>query len=179
MQSNYPVDWVRLEILPDGIPVTIRPIRPEDAEQLREGFKHLSPQSIYLRFLTPLHELSENQARIFASVDYQSIMAFVATTEVGDQTQMIGVARYARAGLQDPEIAECAVVVSDEYQGRGLGSRLLDQLVQYARQQGIRYFLATVHSTNDRILGFIQRSGFSQERKMAGPGEWEIRMKIV
>ncbi len=176
--GGYPADWVEQSILPDGTPVTIRPIQPADAEPLREGFKRLSPQSIYLRFLSPLHELSESQARIFANVDYHSSMAFVAITVIDGRMYIIGVARYGKAGLQDPEAAECAIVVGDQYQRKGLGLRLLDQLVRYARQQGVNCFLATVHSTNDRTLSFIKRSGFPFERKMVVSGMWEVRIKI-
>jgi acetyltransferase len=176
---GYPTDWVEKAILLDGTQVTIRPIQPSDAEPLREGFKHLSPQSIYLRFLTPLNELSESQARSFANVDYHSSMAFVATPDIDSEAHIIGVARYGMVGLPDPEAAECAIVVGDEYQRKGLGLRLLDQLVRYARQQRVNYFLATVHSTNDRTMSFIKRSGFPFERKMDVSGIWEIRINII
>ncbi len=177
-KGEYPVDWVKTVVLQDGLQVNIRPIQTSDAEPLREGFKRLSPQSIYLRFLTPLPELSEKQARVFANVDYHSSMAFVATIEL-DGEIVIGVARYGKVGVQDAEAAECAIVVDDQYQRKGLGLHLLDQLVRYARQQGVSYFLATVHSSNDRTLSFIKRSGFPFERKMVVSGMWEIRIKIV
>ncbi len=175
--DGFPIDWVKQVVLRDGLRVTIRPIRPADAEELRNGFKRLSPHSIYMRFLSPLHDLSENQARLFALVDYHSSMAFVATVDLDGET-IIGVARYNKVGVQDLGAAECAVVVDDEYQGKGLGLVLLDQLVSYAREHGVIYFLATVHSINSRILTFIRRSGFSFEQKRIDPAVWEIRLKI-
>ncbi len=89
---------------------------------------------------------------------------------------MIGVARYNKVSPTEAGLAESAVIVGDEYQGRGLGTLLLSRLVAYARAHGVTTFLATVHSTNARMLHFIERSGFPFQRKIVEPGVWEIHI---
>jgi RimJ/RimL family protein N-acetyltransferase len=174
--ENYPGEWIEWATLRDGAQVLLRPIRPDDAPRLQHGFTHLSPESIYLRFLETFKALSDQQAENFANVDYQNRMAFVASIQEDGQEHLIGVARYSKVSSAEPALAESAVVVIDEYQGRGLGTLLLIRLVEYARAHGVTVLLATVHYTNARILRFIQRSGFPFQRKILEPGVWEIRI---
>jgi acetyltransferase len=177
-QGEYPADAITRIALRDGTPVTIRPIRPEDAPMLQEGFKRLSPQSVYFRFLESFKELSEERARYFAQVDYQNRMALVAEVEEKERSILIGVARYALLGPGQPRIAEAAIIVMDEYQNRGLGSMLLKQLINYGRQHGVVNFLATVHISNRKIIRFVKRSGLTFEKKVMEPGVWEIRIQL-
>jgi acetyltransferase len=177
--GRYPEEWVEQATLRDGLSVLIRPIRPDDADDLQAGFRRLSPESIYLRFLGTMNELSDNMAQQLATLDYHSRMAFVATVPIAGKEILIGVARYGLVGAAEPGMAECAIVVGDEYQGRGLGQRMLDQLIRYARAHGVTGLLATIHSTNTRIKRFIERSGFEADRKMTEPGVWEVRLKIA
>ncbi len=174
--ENYPADVAETTWLIDETPVSIRPIRPDDASRLQAGFTRLSPQSVYLRFLESFSQLTDAQAREFTKVDYLNQMALVAEVDEAGAKSLVGVARYA---LVQPGLAECAVVVIDEYQGRGLGTVLLNRLVTYARNHGVKEFLATVHHTNSQIIRFVQRSGFPAERKMLEPGVWEIRVRLV
>jgi len=175
MIKNYPYEAIEKAELKDGNEVTIRPIRPEDAPLLQAGFSRLSSESIYLRFLETFNQLTDKQARDFSTVDYHKRMALVAEIIEDGQVSLIGVARYA---MVEHGVAESAIVVIDEYQGLGLGTILLDRLVKYARTQGVRAFLATVHFTNARIMRFIKRSGFPMQKKMLEPGVWEIRVSI-
>lgn len=176
--GRYPQEWVEQIVLQDGTPVTIRPIRPEDASNLQIAFKRLSTQSIYYRFLQVFAQLTDQQARDFANLDYYHRMALVAETREAGETNLIGVARYAMLSGDEPGLAESAVVVIDEYQKRGLGSLLLLRLVRYARSHDVQAFLATVHVSNAQIMRFIQRSGLPAEKKMLEPGVWEIRIRL-
>jgi acetyltransferase len=164
--------------LRDGTLVSIRSIRPDDAPRLQALFKRLSPASIYLRFLGYRKGLSDAEARSLAEVDYHNRMAFVACVEQGPEELIIGVARYALVEGVVPCSAEAAVVVEDEYQGRGLGTILLKKLVIYARENGVRSFWATVHRNNAQILRFIKRSGLPVERKALKEGAWDIRVRL-
>jgi acetyltransferase len=164
--------------LRDGTLVSIRPIRPEDAPRLQALFTRLSPASIYLRFLGYRKMLSDAEARSLAEVDYNNRMAFVAFVEQGAEERIIGVARYAIVENVVPCSAEAAVVVEDEYQGRGLGTILLEKLVGYARENGVQAFWATVHRNNAQILRFIKRSGLPVERKALKEGVWDIRVRL-
>lgn len=164
--------------LRDGTLVSIRPIRPEDAPRLQALFRRLSPASIYLRFLGYRKMLSDEEARSLAEVDYHNRMAFVACVEQGPEEHIIGVARYAVVESIVPQAAEAAVVVEDEYQGRGLGTILLQKLVSYARENGVHSFWATVHRNNAQILRFIKRSGLPVERKALKEGTWDIQVRL-
>jgi acetyltransferase len=178
LPENYPHEWLEQVELRNGTQVLLRPIRPDDAPRLQAGFRRLSPRSIYLRFLEAYKELPEKQARRFAELDYRTQMALVAEIQEAGQPQLIGVARYALVNVNDPLVAESAIVVVDEYQRHGLGAILMDRLVRYARNQGVDYFLATVHHTNAQIIHFIEHSGLATSRQMIEPGVWEVRVSL-
>ena len=173
------IKWTENCRLEDGTLVCIRPIRPDDAPRLQESFKLLSPQSIYMRFHEAFSELSDCQAEYFANVDYKRRMAFVGTIQQDGTEELIGVARYDLLEHSTEEVAECAVVVRDDYQGLGLGMILMSQLVLYARQQGVTYFIGTVHMGNKRVMNFVKRSKLPYTREMVEPGVWEIRIRLL
>jgi RimJ/RimL family protein N-acetyltransferase len=161
----------------DGTKVTIRHIRPEDAARLQALFARLSPESIFFRFLGLRKDLPDKEAEQLAGVDRQSRMALVATVRQSGEEEIIAVARYATIpGIRPPE-AEAAIVVQDSYQGRGLGTILMDRLATYARTQGIHAFRATVHQDNARIMRFIRRSGLPTTSNV-GRGMQEIRIGL-
>lgn len=171
--------------LRDGSQAIIRPIRPDDAPRLQALFDRLSPESIFFRFLGRPRALSDEQAQRLATVDYRRQMAWVATAGrepegASPQRDIIGVARYAavpeEAG-QEATVAEAAVIVEDRWQRRGLGTMLLQRLVDHARAHGIDAFQASVHQANRRILRFVRRSGLPTESKM-DDGMWEIRVSL-
>jgi acetyltransferase len=176
--ENYPYEWVEQVELHSGTQVLLRPIRPEDAPRLQAGFQRLSPRSVYLRFLEAYKELPDKQARRFAELDYRTQMALVAEIQEAGEPRLIGVARYALVNIDDPLVAESAIVVIDEYQRHGLGAILMDRLVRYASTMGVDYFLATVHHTNAQIIKFIEHSGLVTSRQMIEPGVWEIRVSL-
>lgn len=163
--------------LRDGTAVAVRPIRPDDAPRLQGLFSRLSPESIWLRFMSHAQELSDEEAQRLANVDYDEHMALVATIDSRGQEQIIAVARYAQIPTADPGLAEAAIVVEDAYQGRGLGTLLLTRLVAYARSHGVTAFLATLRQENHRIMQFIQRSGLPTESHLEA-GVWEIKVDL-
>jgi len=178
VESSYPIETIEVLTLRDGTQFTLRPILPEDAPRLQEGFAHLSPQSIYMRFLQSFIELSDEQARQFATVDYHTRMALVGSIQEDGEERLVAVARYAMVGSDRPGVAEAAIVVRDDYHNRGLGSLALDRLIRYARQQGVTDLLAMVNVGNVQIIHFIQRSGLAFERTVLEPGTWEILINI-
>jgi len=165
--------------LRDGSTVTLRAVAPEDAEGLRALFHRLSPESVYYRFLEARKDLPIEQAERFASVDYSHSMAILAVTPAGNgpEAAIVGVARYGPISDQDRQLVEAAVVVQDDYQGRGLGTLLLLRLVTYAQQHGIHGLQATVHQSNAKIMRFIKKSGLPTKRKLNG-GVWEIVVEL-
>src|SRR4051794_1367788 len=121
------------ERLRDGEPILIRPIRPEDREELAAGMERLSPESRYRRFFTPTSGLSPTELSYLTEVDHHDHEALVAVepgTEHG-----IGVARFVRSPADD-ELAEVAVAVADSWHNRGVATALLARLAERAREEG-------------------------------------------
>ncbi len=114
--------------------VEIRPIEPEDKDALASGFDRLSERSRYRRFLSPRGPLTDAELRYFTEVDHHDHEALVAVDpETGEG---VGVARYIRSH-EDRRIAELAVAVADDWQGRGVGTLLTAELATRARDEGI------------------------------------------
>ncbi len=136
-----------LKRLPDGTEILIRPIRPDDKGMLEQGLHNLSETSVQRRFLTPKPSFSRSELRYLTEVDGRNHVALVAERPNAPVRALIGVARYVRLP-DDPEAAEVAVVVADHWQGRGLGTLLVDELAPRARARGVRRFTATMASDN-------------------------------
>ena len=157
--------------LRDGSSVLIRPIEPEDRELLRSGFDDLSERSRYLRFQSPLTELSDDQLAYLTVVDHHDHEALLAIDpERGDA---VGVARFVRVG---DRVAECAIVVADDWQNRGLGSELLERLVERAHEEGIERFTAVVLADNNDALRLLERLGDTVRRGTGSQIELEIEL---
>ena len=163
--------------LKDGTQVVIRPIRPNDAPDLQDTFQRLSMESIYLRFLSFKKVLSDEEAQTLATVDYTSRMAFVAICKENAKDIVVGVSRYALPDPGDLEMAESAVVVTDEYQGRGIGKLLLWRLVNYARANGIHYLRGNLQIGNNRMLDLVKRSGLPHQTRYVD-GIWEVNIDL-
>jgi len=142
--------------LRDGSHVRVRQIRGSDKELLLRGFERLSPDSRYRRFLAPIPELTEGMARYLTEIDHHDHEAIVGLDEAtGDG---IGVARYVR-DPERPEVAEVAVTVIDDWQGRGLGTSLLEVISARAREEGITTFTALLLATNEEMMDLFRRLG--------------------
>ncbi|HUG74247.1 MAG TPA: GNAT family N-acetyltransferase [Acidimicrobiia bacterium] len=144
-------------LLRDGTTVTVRPIRPEDKEALAAGLSRVSSESRYRRFLRPVTSLSPRELAYLTEIDYTNHFAWVAV-DFNDDQQGLGVARYVR-DAKDPTIAEAAVIVADDYQGKGLGTILLRLLVASALDNGITTFRGWVLGDNVEILRPLERLG--------------------
>jgi GNAT superfamily N-acetyltransferase len=136
--------------------VEIRPIEPDDKRALRDGFERLSERSRYRRFLAPHGTLSTEELRYFTEVDHHDHEALVAIDPVSGEG--VGVARYVRS-REDPARAEMAVAVLDDWQGKGVGSRLVMELAKRARREGITGFTALLLAQNNEMLGLLRELG--------------------
>jgi GNAT superfamily N-acetyltransferase len=132
--------------LPDGTPLYIRPIRPDDKLLLEAGLERLSEESRYKRFLGPKHRFTEGELRYLTELDGIDHVAYVALR--GDAPkEMVAVARLVRS-VENPAAAEIAVTVCDEFQRRGVGTLLGNLLATAARDRGIRWLTATMSAEN-------------------------------
>jgi RimJ/RimL family protein N-acetyltransferase len=169
---------VRVEAvtLKSGREVLIRPIRLDDGPRLRTGYRALSAQSQYQRFLALKPRLTDADVRYLVDVDGVDHYALVAAT-TNSPDWIIGVARFVRAA-EDREAAEFAIVVGDPYQGEGLGTELLERLADAAVARGIRRFHATALAENVAVHKLVRRlAGRLARERHSGPvDEFEINL---
>jgi RimJ/RimL family protein N-acetyltransferase len=143
-------------VLPDGTPLRVRPILPDDKLLLLRAFDRLSPESRYARFFSPMPRLSAPLLDYFTEVDYHNHFAWVALAREADEDVGVGVARYVR--LPDSSVAEAAVTVVDTYQRRGIGGFLLDALILEALAHGISRFEGLVLVGNTSMIAVLLRA---------------------
>jgi acetyltransferase len=159
----YPVHLIQQWEQPDGRTVTIRPIRPEDAEMEQEFVKAMSDESKYYRFMDTLRELTQAMLVRFTQIDYDREMALVATLpdpEAGDGKELqIGVARYVTN--PDGETVEFALAVADAWQKHGVGRKLMSALIECARQKGYRAVVGDVLAQNTKMFRLMTTLGFT------------------
>jgi acetyltransferase len=139
--------------------ITLRPIRPEDAELEQEFIRDLSNQSTYFRFMGNIKELSQTMLIRFTQIDYDREMAIVAAYTNKEGEKIIGIARYAIN--PDGETAEFAIVVADTWHNKGLGSKLLSSLIRIAKDKGIKSLKGSVLSNNVEMLELTRYHGFN------------------
>jgi RimJ/RimL family protein N-acetyltransferase len=163
----------RRVVLRDGSKVVIRQVHRDDAPLLADGFARLGPESRRLRFLRRKDELSAAELRYFTDVDHHDHEALGALDHAAGGG--VGIARYVR-DASDPQSAEIALTVVDDWQGRGLGTELLAQLSGRARAAGIRRFTALVSADNAAMTALLRRLCADPVRREHGTVEWEITL---
>jgi GNAT superfamily N-acetyltransferase len=163
--------------LHNGSRVRIRRLRDSDSELLLRGFRRLSPESRYRRFLTPTPELSERTLRYLVEIDHRNHEALIAVDE--DVGEGVGVARYVRNQAR-PSAAEVAVTVVDDWQGRGLGTLLLEAITMRAREEGVDTFTALMLVDNSQMMDLLQRLGAVRVvDRAAGTVEVEVHLPSI
>lgn len=149
-------------LLSDGTTVHLRPITPEDADAVVVMHSKFSERTRYLRYFSPYPRIPSRDLARFVNVDHRDREALV----VSAGSELIAVGRYERLGEGAPE-AEAAFVVADEYQGRGIGSVLLEHLAAAAREVGIERFVAEVLPQNAKMLNVFADAGYEVDRRYA------------
>jgi acetyl coenzyme A synthetase (ADP forming)-like protein len=158
-------------LLRDGTTLRLRAPTPADSEALVEFFKSLSEQSLYYRF-HGFPTVNEALVSSFVGPDWHERGHLIG--ELGGR--VIALASYVR--LRDPTAAECAFVVADDFQRRGIGTRLLERLAVRAAAVGIERFVAEVLPENRQMLGVFQAVGFETTRKLES-GTVEVEFRIA
>ena len=153
----------------DGQQVTIRTMQPQDRVIESEFVKGLSPKSRYYRFHGALTELSPQMLDQFTNPDYPDEMALIATIVEHNTEKEIGVARYARTEVSDH--AEVAIVIDDEWQGKGIGTRMLRDLRELAKQVGIDYLEVNVLRENRPMVNLAKELGFHESAEKSDISE--------
>ena len=169
--SSYPWQYESQGETVDGLPFFIRPIRPSDADLLIDHFHSLSSRSIYMRFFSPLKQLSRDMLIRLTQIDYDREIALVALMGKEQNQKMVGVCRIIV--FPDKTQAEFALAISDDWQGKGIGSSLLTQCLKAARQMGIKRVMGCVLAENTQMLKLGRKLGFAITR-VPGGGEYEL-----
>jgi GNAT superfamily N-acetyltransferase len=135
--------------------VWLRLVRPEDKQLLLDGFRRLSPESRYRRFLAAKNDLTDQELRYLTEVDGRRHFAIGAVERTPDGEIGCGIARFIACD-DDPEAAEAAIAVVDSAQGMGLGRVLLERLAAAARERGFTTFRCDVLAENDRMRSLLR-----------------------
>jgi acetyltransferase len=146
----------------DGRRIFVRPVKPEDAPLFTALFKVLSPTTIYYRFFGMLKELKPEMLARFTQIDYDREIALVAIDEDSETDRMLGVARII--GDPDGKTGEFAVLVGDAWQGKGIGSNLLEKCLSIAEKQGFKTVHGIVLHDNRNMLALGKKLGFEIKR---------------
>lgn len=153
----YPAKLERIEPLPGGALLRIRPIRPEDATLELDFVERMSERSRYMRFFSAARGLTPQMLARFTQVDYDRELALIALPEPGAE-RILGVARYNTN--PDGNSCEFAIAIADDWSGRGLGRMLMKALMSAARDAGYRTMTGSVLRENDGMLRLASRLGF-------------------
>ena len=162
--------------LRDGGTVRIRAIRSDDKQRLLGHFSRLSERSVYQRFFGFKKELTPDDLTHLTELDFVDAVGLVATVGEGQQERILGVGRYFVDPMPagKPRRAEAAFAVEDAHQGRGIATRLLEQLLPFARQGRIAALEADVLSDNFHMLHVFSRMGF----RATTPRHGVIRLRL-
>jgi acetyltransferase len=160
----YPTRYVASWTMKDGTPVTIRPIRPEDEPTMVKFHETLSERSVYLRYfhLMNLEQRTthERLTRI-CFIDYDREMALVAETA---DHEILGVGRMSK--VHGTREAEVAVLISDKWQGRGLGKELLSRLLVVGADEKLERLTADILPDNRSVMRICEKLGFSLKHNL-------------
>ena len=142
--------------------VSIRAVRPDDKERIVKAFRGLDRSSVYLRFFSYKKELEDEELRRVTECDGVSEAALVATVGTGEREIIVALGEYVRSGAA----AHIAFAVEEDFQGRGIASRLLRQLADIARANGIERFEADVLAENTPMLNVLRHSGLRMHESL-------------
>ena len=154
--------------LKDGTKVTLRPLRPEDADMVQAFVRNLSDESRYNRFMSSIKQLSQQVLVRFTQLDYdrEMALALVYTNENGNE-EVLGMSRYVTD--PDMEVCEFAISIADKWQGRGVGTILMQKLFDVASQQGLSTMRGEVLTSNSGMLQLMKKLGFKLKKDPEDP----------
>ena len=173
----YPPELETSWQLPDGTDVSVRPIRPEDAEIEQDFVKNLSAESKYFRFMQSVAELTPLMLARFTQIDYDREMALIAViNEHTPNAHILGVVRYV--SNPDNQSCEFALTVADDWQQKGIGRHLMQRLMTVARDRGIEIMEGEVLSHNSKMLRLCEKLGFRAVHNKDEPDVVSVRRHL-
>lgn len=171
----YPTQWIKTVELRDGKKILLRPIRPEDEALEAALVEKTSKESLYFRFFGFVPGIDHKMLARFTHIDYDREMAIVAVIEENNKPQIIGVVRIVGDGWR--ESCEYAILVADDWHGKGVGSILTDYIIEIARAQGYQKISAIFLKVNNAMRRLFQHKGFEISAGEEGADEAELVLK--
>lgn len=158
--APYPKKYVTQWKLKDGTPVTLRPVKPEDENLFSELFKSFSEETMRFRFFQTIKDATHETLTRYCNIDYDREIAIV--TEIQhEKRRIIGAVRLIRE--PGGNTGEFAVVVGDEWQGQGLGSKLLDYIIDIGKDMKLETIYGYLISDNVKMIHLCTQKGFEME----------------
>jgi len=162
-KKEYPSLYETDAVLKDGSRILLRPIKKEDVDRWLSFMSRVGEYAKYLRFHGAPKELTEEEASKYCDVDYHRSFAFVAEAVRNHHKNIVAVGRYHR--LPSKSSAEVAFLVEEPFQNKGIGTKLMEQLVHAARENGITSFEAHVLAENEEMMEVFTNYGFHVDRE--------------
>ena len=172
----YPAELERPWQAGDGTVLHLRPLRADDLDREIAFIAGLSQQTLYYRLQYSSRSVSREDAVRLLELDYRDRMAIGALSGTAPDEAIVGVSRYAR--IEGTDQAECAIVVADAWQGRGVGTELMRSLAQAARASGIRTLVGSSLGENQRIHAWARRFGFDVHTEPNSGGHVNITVDL-
>ena len=173
---DYPAELERCWQAGDGTVLQLRPLRPDDIDREIAFVAGLSQQTLYYRLQYSSRSVSREDAARLLELDYRDRMAIGALSGKAPDEELVGVSRYAR--IEGTDQAECAIVVADAWQGRGVGTELMRSLAKAARASGIRTLVGSSLGENQRIHAWARRFGFEVRTEPNSGGAVHITVDL-
>ncbi len=165
-EVEYPKELEKKVQLKGGIQIQLRPIKPSDATMKHHLFYSLSKQAVVHRYLGHMKTMPMKRIWPYVTVDYENEMNIVATVEEEGNEDLIAIGSYV--SIPNTEKAEVALVVRDDWQNKGLGTKMLEYLVEVAKDKGFEGFTAWVLSDNDRMMHVFKKLGYDVQYRLEG-----------
>ena len=175
-QTSIPPGLQWYDMLADGTPVLIRPIRKDDVQIERDFLKRLSEQSRHDRFLAVVQTPMRDVEKDLTNIDYHDEMALIAIIRRDDRDVEIGAGGYWRTA--DGESCHCAVAVDDQWRKRGLGILLVQHLVEIARAAGVRHMYAVDAAGCEKTHRLAARLGFRRRPDPEDPAAITYELEL-
>jgi len=173
--SPYPKKYETLWLLKNGQEVLLRPIKPEDEPMWLEWFQSLSEEAIRYRFFQMLKDTPHEVRVRYCNIDYDREIAMVAEVVENGKRKILGVSRLSIE--PDGKSSEMAFIVSDHWQGLGLGTKLVDYTLDIAKEKGVESVFAIMLQDNYRALSLTRKMGFTIAYLDDGTIKGELNLK--
>jgi acetyltransferase len=156
--KKYPKEHEESIVTRDGHNVFLRPVKPSDGPLIDDLFSHLSPPSIYFRFLSNLDRLRPEILYHLVHIDYECEYALTAIVNEKNREAIVGVCRYVCTF--DPHRVELAIVIRDDWQGQGIGRALVERVFAVAKQHGITTIELHIDPQNESSINLFTSMGY-------------------